>query len=62
MAGGDGANGQTLEPFDHRFHLPCHRRHQAVVEVAAVFFAAVAVGLGEGLHAEVGGEKLAAHQ
>ena len=62
MARCNGADRQTLEPLHHRLHLPCHRGHQAVVEVAAIFLRAAAAGFGPGVAAEVGGEELAAHQ
>ena len=62
MAGGDGADGQFIDPVEHGLHLPGHRGHQAVVEVAAVLFGAAAVGLGPVAAAEVGGKELAAHQ
>ena len=62
MAGGNGAQVELFDALNHRLHLAGHRCHQAVVEVAAVFFGAAAVGLGEALAAEVGGEELAADQ
>ena len=62
MAGGDGADRQLVHAVEHHLHLPRHRRHQAVVEVAAVLLGAAAVGLRPGGAAEVGGEELAAHQ
>ena len=62
MARRNRADRQVIEPVEHRFHLAGHRRHQAVVEVAAVLFVAAAVGFGPVLATEVGGEELAAHE
>ena len=58
----DRADRQLIDAIEHRFHLPHHGGHQAVVEVAPVFLGAAAVGLRPGVAAEVSGEELAAHQ
>ena len=58
----DRADRQVVQLVEHHLHLAGHRRHQAVVEPAAVLLGAAAVGLVVGLGADVGREELAAHQ
>ena len=59
MARRYAANIQLLQPLDDAFHLAGHRRHQAVVEIAAIFFCAAAVGFCPAFGAEMGREELA---
>lgn len=62
MARRDGADVEFFEPFHQGIHLTGHGGHQAVVEVPAFFFGAAAVAFGPAVRAEVGTEKLVAHQ
>ncbi|CAI8412944.1 MAG: Uncharacterised protein [Cyanobium sp. ARS6] len=62
MGRSNRADAQFLQTLNQQVHLAGHRCHQAVVEMATLFFGAASVGFRPGVGAEVSAEELVAHQ